>query len=94
MKIYSGRRAKDELPAAQFWMMVYGAIALLALIGLFLKGFGIIFYLAVPAVPVFAWHLWLVSRREERRQAGIEIVATGCAGPRRARRLLGRHWSL
>jgi hypothetical protein len=26
---------------------------------------------------VFAWHLWLVSRREERRQAGIEIAATG-----------------
>ena len=77
VKIVSGRRAKNELPAARFWMMVYGTIALLALSGLFLEGFGIIFYLAVPAVPVFAWHLWLVSRREERRQAGIEIVATG-----------------
>ena len=77
VKIYSRRRAKDELPAARFWMMVYGVITLFALIGLFLEGFGTIFYLAVPAAPVFAWHLWLVSRREERRQAGIEIVATG-----------------
>jgi len=77
VKIYSRRRTKDELPAARFWMMVYGVITLFALIGLFLEGFGIIFYLAVPAAPVFAWHLWLVSRREERRQAGIEIVATG-----------------
>jgi len=77
VKIYSRRRAKDELPAARFWMMVYGAVTLFALIGLFLEGFSIIFYLAVPAAPVFAWHLWLVSRREERRQAGIEIVATG-----------------
>src|SRR5262249_25256121 len=31
----------------------------------------------IPAIPVFAWHLWLVSRREEHRQMGIEIVATG-----------------
>jgi len=77
VKTVSGRRAKEELPAARFWMMVYGVITLSALIGLFLEGFGYIFYLAVPAVPVFAWHLWLVSRREERRQPGIEIVATG-----------------
>ena len=77
VKIYSRRRAKEELPAARFWMMVYGVITLFALLGLFLEGFGYIFYLAVPAAPVFAWHLWLVSRREERRQAGIEIVATG-----------------
>ena len=26
---------------------------------------------------VFAWHLWLVSQRAERKQAGVEIVATG-----------------
>ena len=77
VKIYSRRRAKDELPAARFWMIAYGAITLFALIGLFLEGFSYIFYLAIPAAPVFAWHLWLVSRREERRQAGIEIVATG-----------------
>jgi hypothetical protein len=77
VKIVSGRRTKEELPAARFWMMVYGVITLFTLIGLFLEGFGYIFYLAVPAVPVFAWHLWLVSRREERRQPGVEIVATG-----------------
>jgi len=77
VKIYSGRRAKEELPAARFWMMIYGVITLFALLGLLLEGFGTVFYLAVPAAPVFAWHLWLVSRREERRQAGIEIVATG-----------------
>jgi hypothetical protein len=77
VKIHSGRRAKDELPATLFGMMVYGAIAVLALSGLLLEGFGFILYLAVPAAPVFAWHLWVVSRRAERRQAGIEIVATG-----------------
>ena len=77
VKIYSGRRAKDDLPAARFWMMVYGVIALLSILGLTLEGFAYILYLAIPGAPVFAWHLWLVSRREERRQAGIEMVATG-----------------
>ncbi len=28
-------------------------------------------------MPVFAWHLWLVSRRSERRQAGVEILGSG-----------------
>ena len=77
VKAYSGRRSKDDLPAARFWVMVYCLIALAALIGLILNGFTYILYLAVPGAPVFAWHLWLVSRREERRQAGVEIVAIG-----------------
>jgi hypothetical protein len=41
------------------------------------QGFGYALYLAIPAAPVFAWHLWLVSQRTERKQAGIEVIATG-----------------
>jgi hypothetical protein len=77
VKAYSGRRPKDDLPAARFWVVVYGAVAGIALLGLVWSGFFYILYLAIPGVPVFAWHLWLVSRREERRQAGVEIVAIG-----------------
>ena len=33
--------------------------------------------LALPGVPVFAWHLFLVSRRAERRQFAVELVGTG-----------------
>ena len=77
VKAYAGRRAKDDLPAARFWIIVYGVIALLAIFGLMRAGFSYILYLAIPGAPVFAWHLWLVSRRAERHQAGIEIVATG-----------------
>jgi hypothetical protein len=77
IKAYSGRRAKDDLPVAHFWAAMYGIIALLALIGLTLEGFGPILFLAIPGIPVFAWHLWLVSRRQERKQAGVEILATG-----------------
>ena len=77
VKAYAGRRSRADLPAARFWMLVYGVIILLALAGLIADGFLFILYLVIPAVPVFAWHLWLVSKRAERKQAGIEILATG-----------------
>jgi lipid-A-disaccharide synthase-like uncharacterized protein len=77
IKIYSNRRTRDELPSAFFWSAIYGLIAVLALTVLIQKGFGIILYLALPGGMVFAWHLWLVSKREERRQVNVEIIATG-----------------
>lgn len=77
VKIVSGRRPKDEMPAARFWIVAYGVIALVSVIALLLEGFYYVLYLAVPGLPVFAWHLWLVSRRDERKQAGVEILATG-----------------
>jgi hypothetical protein len=77
IKAYSGRRPRTDLPAARFWMVIYGIIILLSIGELVMLGELPVLYLAVPAAPVFAWHLWLVSRREERKQAGIEILATG-----------------
>lgn len=77
VKAMSGRRSAADLPAAHFWLLVYGIIAAAALIGLILSGFGYILYLAVPGAPVFAWHLWLVSKRAERKQEGVEVIATG-----------------
>ena len=77
VKAYSGRRPKTDLIPACFWLLVYGSIAALALLGLILEGFGYILCLAIPGAPVCAWHLWLVSQRSERKQAGIEVIATG-----------------
>ena len=77
IKIFSRRRSKDELASAYFWFGVYGLLALIALTALIFEGFGYIVYLAVPGIPVFVWHLWLVSKREERRQVNVEIIATG-----------------
>jgi len=76
-KAYSGRRPRTDLPAARLWFSVYGVIAILALAELLYLGQGAIALLAIPGIPVFAWHLWLVSRRAERKQAGIEVIATG-----------------
>ena len=77
VKVYSGRRPQSDLPAARFWLFVYGVIGLASTAELIALGYTMLGWLALPAVPVFAWHLWLVSKREERRQAGIEILATG-----------------
>lgn len=77
IKALSGRRSAADLPAARFWLLVYGIIAAAALIGLILSGYSYILYLAVPGAPVFAWHLWLVSKRAERKQVSVEVIATG-----------------
>ena len=77
VKAYAGRRSRADLPAARLWILVYGTIILLALAGLIAEGYSYILYLAIPGIPVFAWHLYLVSKRAERRQAGVEILATG-----------------
>lgn len=77
VKAYAGRRPRTDLPAARFWIVVYSTIILLALGYLIAQGFTYVLFLAVPGAPVFAWHLVLVSKRAERRQAGVEILATG-----------------
>jgi hypothetical protein len=77
VKVYAGRRPRADLPASRFWILIYGIVILLALIGLLRAGAGYVLFLAVPGAPVFAWHLWLVSKREERKQVNVEIIATG-----------------
>lgn len=76
VKIYSGRRARHDLAAAVFWAGLYAAIGMLHVTGLALRGFGYVLYLALPGVPVFAWYLYLVARRSERRQLLMELAAT------------------
>ncbi|HSF81021.1 MAG TPA: YwiC-like family protein [Anaerolineales bacterium] len=77
IKVFSGRRSRRDLPAAYFWTAIYGLVAALALAGLIARGFAYVLVLALPGVPVFAWHLYLVSRRLERRQVGVEVVGSG-----------------
>jgi hypothetical protein len=76
-KAYSGRRPRSDLPAALFWITLYGLILAVASAILLVQGYGFILYLAIPGLTVFIWHLFLVSKRKERGQAGVEILATG-----------------
>jgi hypothetical protein len=77
VKALSGRRPRADLPAAAAWAAVYGGLGLAACAGLAALGHGRLLLLALPAAPVFAWHLWLVSRRAERRQALVEMLGSG-----------------
>ena len=77
IKAYSGRRSHRDLPAARFWISIYALIGLAAVAGLISQGFGYLLYLALPGAPVFAWHLYLVSKRAERKQMGVEMVGSG-----------------
>ncbi len=77
VKIFSGRRNRRDLPAALFWIGIYGLIATLGLVGLIDQGFAYLLILALPGLPVFSWHLYLVSKRAERRQLGVEMVGSG-----------------
>jgi hypothetical protein len=77
VKTMSGRRSAADLIPARFWLLVYGILAAAALTGLILYGYSYILYLAVPGALVFAWHLWLVSKRQERKQVSVEVIATG-----------------
>jgi YwiC-like protein len=77
VKALSGRRSRRDLPPAGLWTGVYTAISGLAGIGLALQGFDYLLILVLPGILVFIWHLALVSRRAERRQAGVEIIGSG-----------------
>jgi hypothetical protein len=77
IKALSGRRSSRDLPSAYFWSGLYSLFGLLGVLGLIWLGYAYILLLALPGLPVFAWHLTLVSRRAERRQIGVEIVGVG-----------------
>ncbi|HKJ26469.1 MAG TPA: YwiC-like family protein [Anaerolineales bacterium] len=77
VKAYSGRRSRKDLPAALFWFGLYAMAGAAAVAGLVWQGYSYILWLGVPGIFVFSWHLWLVSRREERRRMGVDILASG-----------------
>ncbi len=76
-KIWGKRRPRADLPAALFWMALYGFIAFVAGVILVARGYAFLVYLAVPAVFVLLWYLYLIRNRAERRQLGLEIVGSG-----------------
>ena len=77
VKIFSGRRSRQELTAVLFWLAIYGGLTVLGGVGLWWEGAVWLVSLGLPAVPVLAWYLWLVSKRSERRQIGLDIVGSG-----------------
>lgn len=77
VKTFSARRPLSDRAPAMLWGAFYAAFALTAFAVLLKRGYLLLLYLTIPGVLVFGWHLWLVSRRAERGQRGIEIVGSG-----------------
>jgi hypothetical protein len=77
VKVISGRRPGSDLAPAAAWGIFYSLVALGSAVLLVSLGYSMIPWLAIPGLPVFLWHLWLVSRKEERGQQGIELVGSG-----------------
>lgn len=77
VKVLSNRRPHSDLVPALLWATLYTGFALGCASLLIFLGYSSILWLAVPGLPVFIWHLWLVSRREERGQRGVELVGSG-----------------
>jgi len=88
VKAYSGRRSRSDLPAARFWTVIYGGMGAAMAGFLILNGFGFVLFLAIPGLPIFIWHLYLISKRDERRKIGIEIVGSGVL----ALSAMGAYW--
>jgi hypothetical protein len=76
-KAWAGRRSRDDLGPALFWIACFGAAAAIGALGLVASGQGRVVLLALAALPVLAWQMWLVARRSERGQMGVELVGAG-----------------
>lgn len=77
VKVLTRRRHRRDAPPALFWVVVYSVIIGLTTTSLILRGFQQLLLLAIPAAPVFTWYLYLISKRKERGQRGIELVGAG-----------------
>ncbi|NUM54978.1 MAG: YwiC-like family protein [Candidatus Hydrogenedentes bacterium] len=75
IKSYRLASLRVERGPAGFWVLLYGAICALVAIALLLDGNLRVLALAIPAIPVFAWHFYLVARGNERRQMLRDVLA-------------------
>jgi hypothetical protein len=77
VKVLSRRRSRSDLAASIFWLSLWSLIIAFGCFGLLQSGVAEIILLGLPGLPVLAWQMWLVSRRSERGQMGVEIVGSG-----------------
>ena len=77
VKVLARRRHRRDTTPALFWVVVYSMLIGLTTTSLILSGFQQLLLLVIPAAPVFTWYLYLVSKRKERGQRGVELVGAG-----------------
>ncbi len=77
VKVWAGRRPRDEGGPALLWLGLYGALTMAGVVGLIQQGQAWTLALGILAAPVLFWQMSLVRRREERGQMGVELVGAG-----------------
>ena len=48
VKVFANRRSKQVLPSALFWMTIFSAVGLFAIVQLFLRGYHQLLWLLIP----------------------------------------------
>jgi hypothetical protein len=76
VKALSGRRTRDDIAPALFWLALYSALIAAGAIGLIATGNAWLFLLGVLALPAVAWQMWLVTRKAERHAMWTEVAGT------------------
>jgi hypothetical protein len=77
VKVFAGRKNKNQRPAAWFWTVVYLLITLIGAVGLAISEQWLVVGIGALAVPVLISYLWLVARRAERGHMLGEIFWSG-----------------
>jgi hypothetical protein len=76
VKALSGRRTRDDITPALFWLGLYGVLLAFGALGLVATGNAWLLLLGVLALPAVAWQLWLVTRKAERHALWAEVAGT------------------
>jgi hypothetical protein len=76
VKALSGRRTRDDITPALFWLGLYGLLVAFGVLGLTATGNAFLLLLGVLALPAVAWQLWLVTRKAERHAMWAEVAGT------------------
>lgn len=79
MRIRAGRGRRADEPLARWWSVALAAIALLCLAGLLLLGRGMLLWLILPMMAIFAFYL-LASRQRRAGTRTLWMEIAGAAG--------------
>lgn len=74
VKVAAGRRSARDRGPALVWLAVYGLLTLIGAAGLVATDQAWALALGALALPVLAWQMFLVARRAERGQMGVDIL--------------------
>jgi lipid-A-disaccharide synthase-like uncharacterized protein len=77
VKVLTRRRHRRDVTPALFWVVVHSALIGLVTTSMILSGFQQLLLLVIPTLPVFTGYLYLIRKRKERGQRGVELVGEG-----------------